>query len=122
LLLQQAGLCYYLDMESPLIWFSGLSFMFYGSLILLSDHMKREFRRYNMARFRTLTGVLELLGGVGLIVGLSYAPVLRLSSVGLATLMLMGTIVRIKVKDRPVEILPAFVLLVINAVIFLKSL
>jgi uncharacterized membrane protein YphA (DoxX/SURF4 family) len=109
-------------MESPLIWFSGLSFMFYGSLILLSDHMKREFRRYNMARFRTLTGVLELLGGVGLIVGLSYAPVLRLSSVGLATLMLMGTIVRIKVKDRPVEILPAFVLLVINAVIFLKSL
>jgi hypothetical protein len=109
-------------MTSSLVLVSGISFIFYGSLILLSDHMKREFRRYNMTKFRTLTGVLELLGGTGLLIGLSYNPLMILSSAGLGTLMLLGTIVRVKVKDRPVEIVPAFVLMVINFYILVQSL
>ncbi len=109
-------------MKLAFVLLSGLSFIYYGSLILLSDHMKREFTRYKMTRFRTLTGILELLGGVGLLVGLSYNPILLLSSAGLATLMFLGTIVRIKVKDRSIEIVPAFVLMIINFYILTNSL
>lgn len=101
-------------MQVILIFISGLAFIFYGLLCLLTDHMKLEFTRYGLSNFRTLTGVLEFLGGAGLILGLSYTPLLYFCSAGLALLMLMGTIVRIRTKDPLFEIIPAFVLMLIN--------
>jgi hypothetical protein len=41
--------------------------------------------------------------------------------VDLFLLMLMGTIVRIKAKDKPILIMPAFSLMIINAYILLEA-
>ncbi len=109
-------------MNLLLIVVSALTFISYGVLCLLTDHMKEEFKRYGFSKFRTLTGWLELLGGIGLLVGLQYRPILILSSGGLATLMLMGSITRIKIRDSIVQTLPALSLMVINAYILLSIL
>jgi hypothetical protein len=101
-------------MQVILIFISGLTFIFYGLLCLLTDHMKIEFKRYGFSQFRKLTGTLELLGGAGLLLGQYYTPLLILSAAGLALLMFLGVIVRLKTKDQLIEILPAFILMVIN--------
>lgn len=74
-----------------------------------------------MERFRTLTGYLEFAGGTGLLVGLYYPLLLVISSLGLAILMLLGTLIRIRTRDPWVEILPAFFLMLINTYIFLSK-
>ena len=42
----------------------------YGFLCLTTDHMSEEFKRYGLTKYKKLTGVLEILGAIGLIVGL----------------------------------------------------
>lgn len=108
-------------MNLTIILFSAIAFIFYGYMCLMTNHMKAEFQRYGMTKFRKLTGVLELLGGIGLLVGLEFNPILLLSSAGLTALMLLGTIVRIKTKDPWMQIIPAFSLMLVNGYIFLKA-
>lgn len=108
-------------MHVTLIILNSLVFIYYGLLCLLTDHMKQEFERYGLARFRTLTGWLELAGGLGVMVGLSSSPLLRLACAGLATLMFLGVGVRIKTKDAWYQALPAFVLFVLNLYLCLWS-
>lgn len=109
-------------MRLALILVSACAFIFYGILIIFSNHMKLEFERYKMKQFRTLTGYLEVAGGTGQIVGLFFVPILlTLASSGLALLMLMGTIVRIRTKDPWVEIIPAFSLFIINLYIAISE-
>jgi DoxX-like family len=96
---------------------SGVAFVIYGALCLSSASMQSEFIRFGLERFRVLTGILEVLGGVGLLVGLKWPPALGLSSGGLATLMLCGVIVRVVVNDRAVDMLPAFILMLVNGYI-----
>jgi hypothetical protein len=84
--------------------------------------MKIEFNRYGLSQFRKLTGILELLGGLGLIVGTRYASILFLSSIGLALLMFLGVIIRLKTKDPFIEIMPALFLMVVNLTILFNSL
>ena len=96
---------------------SGLSFLVYGVLCVFSDHMKTEFERYGLVPFRRLVGVLEFLGGFGLLVGL-FSPVLLLvSAAGLSLLMLLGLGVRIRVRDRLIEMAPAAILFFVNLAI-----
>jgi hypothetical protein len=103
-----------------LIIISSLSFLFYGAHCLKSDYMKLEFKRYGLEKFRTLTGVLEILGGLGLLIGLEYKFILQFSSLGLCLLMLSGLVVRIKIKDRFTQILPALILFLFNFYIFIN--
>ena len=42
---------------------SAVAFLFYGIVCVSTSHMKVEFERYGLARFRVLVGVLECLGG-----------------------------------------------------------
>ena len=109
-------------MNPIVIILSACTFIFYGSLCLMTNHMKVEFERYGLSRFRIFIGVLELLGGIGLIVGLTYPPILIFSSAGLTLLMILGTFIRIKVRDKMMEILPAFILILVNAFILLRML
>jgi uncharacterized membrane protein YphA (DoxX/SURF4 family) len=83
--------------------------------------MEREFTRFGLAHFRVLTGGLEVLGGVGLLVGLKWPPALWLSSWGLALLMLCGVGVRISVSDSLVQTLPALGLMLVNVYIFVAA-
>lgn len=110
-------------MLSVLTIFNSLTFIIYGLLCLFTDHMINEFARYRLTRFRKLTGALELLGGMGCILGYFYNDFLfSFSCGGLAILMTMGTIVRIKVSDPPIQILPAIILGFLNYYLIFYSL
>ena len=69
--------------------------------------MRREFRRYGLARFRSLTGGLQLAGGLGLLLGFWSDLIGFSASLGLAVLMLMGFAVRRKIGDSWLQTVPA---------------
>jgi hypothetical protein len=100
---------------------SAVLFLVYGLLCLFSDGMEAEFARFGLARYRRATGGLEVLGGLGLIVGLVVPEVLVVASGGLALLMLLGVIARLRVRDPILETLPAAILLVVNGVILVEA-
>nr|WP_198008500.1 hypothetical protein [Flavobacterium sp. ACAM 123] len=83
--------------------------------------MKSEFIRFGLGKFGTLTAVLEIVGAVGLLVGLLYNSILLIASGGLALLMFLGVIVRIKIKDGLLASSPAFFYFALNLYIFLES-
>lgn len=103
-----------------LIWVSGISFIYYGFSCLFIGSMTKEFEGYGLTRFRKLVGLLEILGGLGSLIGLLFPYLLIFSSAGLALLMLMGVIVRLRIKDPIIQIIPAFSLMVINIYILIK--
>ncbi|TVR59792.1 MAG: hypothetical protein EA422_14700 [Gemmatimonadales bacterium] len=100
------------------IFLSASLFLFYGLLCLFSDGMEAEFERFGLSRYRRLTGSLEVLGAVGLVVGIFVTEVILAASAGLALLMVLGIITRIRVRDSFLETLPAGILLLVNLFIF----
>ena len=84
--------------------------------------MKMEFKRFGLEKVGALTAVLELLGAIGLLIGFKFQIILLISAGGLALLMFLGVITRIKVKDSLWISLPAFLFMLLNAFIFYKSL
>lgn len=80
--------------------------------------MKNEFKRFGLEKLGTFIAILELLGALGLLVGLKFVPILLISAGGLAVLMFFGIIVRIKVKDSLWVSLPAIFFMLLNAYIF----
>ena len=105
-----------------LIIISSVSFIFYGISYFTSTNMKNEFKRFGLEKFGASTAILEILGALGLLFGLSFHPLLLVSSAGLTVLMLLGVIVRIKVKDGLLISTPAFIYMLLNAGIFYLSL
>ena len=105
-----------------LTWFSSLSFIYFGINCFYSKFIIAEFIRYKLPKFRKITGVLQLIGAAGLLIGFYYNPTLLLiSSIGLALLMLAGFSVRMKIKDNFVKSSPAFIFAVINLFIAFKT-
>jgi hypothetical protein len=81
--------------------------------------MKMEFKRFQLEKLGLLVIVLEILGAIGLLIGYwSYKPLLLLSSGGLALLMFLGLIVRLKLKDSLWVSLPALFFMFLNVYIF----
>lgn len=103
------------NIDLTLIWFSAISFILFGSGCFVSPAMRREYDRYGLAAFRSLVGSLQLLGAMGLLVGLYTPWIGQLSAGGLALLMLCGVGVRIKIKDSVLQTLPAFAYMLLNA-------
>ena len=93
---------------------SMLLFLYYGLSVLVSDAMVREFEKFGLLRFRKLTGVLEVLGAVGLLVGYFLPPLVVVASGGLTLLMVLGVAVRHRAGSTFVESVPALVMLFIN--------
>ncbi len=77
--------------------------------------MKKEYVRYGVPQFRSLVGSLQIAGGLGLLAGLAAPLIGQLAAAGLATLMLAGVGLRIRIKDNLVQTLPAALYLVLNA-------
>lgn len=90
------------------------AFLFYGFSMFFSSGMKEEFERYDLIKFRKLIGFLQLLGGLGILVGLVFIPVLVIASGGLALLMMIGFVLRIKMKDGFWESMPSFIFMLLN--------
>jgi uncharacterized membrane protein YphA (DoxX/SURF4 family) len=105
-----------------LILISSLSFLGYGIAYFTSPQMKSEFKRFGLEKVGTLTAILELLGAIGLLVGLKVQLILLISAGGLALLMFLGVATRIKVKDSLWISMPALFFLILNSYIFFMSL
>lgn len=110
-----------MSLLTVLILISSLSFMGYGIAYFKSPEMKSEFKRFGLEKAGTLTVVLEILGAVGLLVGFRLPLILLISAGGLAILMLLGVIVRIKVKDSLWQSSPALFFFILNSCIFFMS-
>ena len=103
-----------MDLNQVLALISASTFMLYGLVCLFTNHMKEEFKRYGLEKFRNLTALLEFLGGLGTLVGFKYSFFYILSTSGLALLMFFGLIVRLRLKDHFLQILPALLLMILN--------
>ena len=101
-----------------LIVISSVSFIFYGISYFTTTNMKIEFKRFGLEKFGALTAILEILGALGLLLGISLHPILLVSSGGLTVLMLLGVVVRIKMKDSLLISTPATIYMLLNAWIF----
>ena len=104
-----------------LILISSLSFLTYGITYFLFSNMKSEFIRFGLEKFGIIIAILEILGALGLLVGLMETTILLISSGGLAILMFLGVAVRLKVKDSLWILSPALLLMILNSYIFIKS-
>lgn len=111
-----------MTLVTVLILISGASFLYYGVAAIAAKNMQAEFERYGLDKFRALTGYLQLLGGVGLLIGLKIPLILSISAAGLSLLMLMGFAVRIKIGDSFLLSMPSFLFMLLNLYIFLASL
>jgi uncharacterized membrane protein YphA (DoxX/SURF4 family) len=110
----------YLEILSLFLFFS---FLFFGASCFLLPKMKYEFDRYGLPSKRKLVGGLQLLGSLGLLIGLLAAPILILiSSAGLCILMLLGIAVRLKIKDPWFAILPALLFALLSGYLFIRTL
>lgn len=105
-----------------LVLFSSLSFLGYGVAYFVSPHMKAEFERFGLSRVGLIAIIFELLGAVGLLVGLRSTPILLVSSGGLALLMLLGVATRLRAKDHLRVMLPALFYMALNAYLFASAL
>lgn len=99
---------------------SGISFLGYAIAYFVGPKMKTEFKRFGLEKYALVTIVFEILGGLGLLIGYYFAIhfLFIISSLGLSILMLLGVIVRLKVKDGLFVTLPAFFFFLLNAYIF----
>ena len=83
--------------------------------------MKKEFKRFGLEKLGLLTVILELLGALGLLIGLKFNILLIIASLGLALLMFFGLIVRMRLKDNLWVSLPALFYMLLNAYIFIEA-
>ena len=110
-----------MDIDKIGVLISSFSFFAYTIYYFKSSKMKMEFKRFGLEKFGLIIMTLQFLGATGLLVGLLFNPLLIISSLGLALLMLAGFLVRFKLKDGILVSLPALFYMSLNAYIFLTT-
>ncbi|MBC7754240.1 MAG: DoxX family protein [Moraxellaceae bacterium] len=101
---------------------ASIAFFFYGSSCLQSKRMIIEFERYGLAKYRAITGILQILGSIGLIVGFFDPRFTLAASLGLSVQMFLGAIVRFRIKDSLIQASPALFFCGLNLFIFWQTL
>jgi hypothetical protein len=101
-----------------LVIFSILAFLFYGLSVLFSNAMAEEFKRYGLTRFRRLTGLLEVLGALGLALGYVAPGLTIAASGGLARRWPRALSCASAPAISAAQALQAFGMLLVNLVIF----
>lgn len=96
---------------------SGLSFAVYGAQTLFGTPPRGEFDRYGMPSLRLFVGSMQLLGALGVLVGIAYAPIGALAASGLSIMMALALIVRLRIHDAPRLMVPAASFAVINVLL-----
>ena len=104
-------------MQDPLLLqlFDAFSFFYFGIAALVQPFFKKEFERYGLAGYRTLTGWLQIIAALGMLLGLWLPLFALVSAAGLALLMLLGFCVRLKIGDGFLKSFPSFFYCVLNA-------
>ena len=106
-----------MDIDKIGVLISSFSFFAYTIYYFKSSKMEMEFKRFGLEKFGLIIMTLQFLGATGLLVGLLFNPLLIISSLGLALLMLAGFLVRLKLKDGILVSLPALFYMSLNAYI-----
>lgn len=96
---------------------SGASFVVYGYRTLFGVRQRGEFDRYGMPSARKLVGFAQLLGAIGVLLGIGYAPLGALAAAGLTLMMALGLVVRFRIHDAPRSMVPAAALCIANGVL-----
>ncbi|MEM9514682.1 MAG: DoxX family protein [Actinomycetota bacterium] len=96
---------------------SSAAFLYYGVQVVSQPRLEAEFVRYGIPDLRLLVGVLEILGAIGVLVGLAIPQVGAAAAAGLAALMLLGLAVRARLRDPLRQMLPAALLAGLNGVL-----
>ena len=76
--------------------------------------MKIEFERFKLKKLGIYVIFLQILGALGLLVGLLFTPIMLSSSGGLSLLMFLGLVTRIKSKDNLLATLHAIFFMFLN--------
>lgn len=101
--------------------FSAISFVIYSFHSIFSRRMILEFSRWKIGNLRVLVASFQMLGGIGLLLGLYYVWLLFLASFFLTLMMISAIIVRIQIKDSFLMTLPAIIYAILNCVICFTS-
>ena len=103
------------------IVFSAISFVIYSLNSVFSRRMKLEFSRWGVGSLRILVASFQMLGAIGLLLGMYNIWLLCLVSFLLILMMISAVIIRIRVKDSFLMTLPAIIYALVNSVIFYIS-
>ena len=98
--------------------FNAGSFLVYAMGCLTSERMVAEFQRYGVPNIRKLTGILQLLAVLGLLIGFKVPTIGATASAGLALQMLVAATIRLRIRDGFLRSSPAFLYLFLNAWLF----
>ena len=107
--------------QDILIFFSSISFVIYSLYSIFSKRMILEFSRWGFGNLRILVASFQMLGGIGLLLGMYNIWLLCLVSFLLILMMISAVIIRIRVKDSFLMTLPAIIYALVNSVIFYIS-
>jgi hypothetical protein len=104
-------------MQDPLLLqlFDAFSFLYFGIAALVQPFFKKEFERYGLAGYRTLTGWLQIIAALGMMLGLRFVVFAFVSAAGLTLLMFLGFCVRLKIGDGFIKSFPSFFYCALNA-------
>ena len=103
------------------IVFSSFSFLAYTVAYFVAPKLRTEFEELKISKLSKLVVGLELLGALGLLVGILFNPILIISSLGLSVLMLLGVSIRLKQKQHFKLTLQAGFFMLLNGFIFWES-
>ncbi len=97
---------------------SALSFTYYGVSCIAVPRIRAEYVRYGIPHLAVLSGLLQLWGAAGVVIGLVVPALGAIAAACLSVMMILGVGVRIRLRDPLDLMLPAAGLAVVNAVLF----
>lgn len=108
-------------LNRTLILFSALSFLAYGTGCFTSRYLASEFVRYGFSRQRLLIGVLQISGAAALLAGMRLPLLGKAGAGGLALMMLVAILVRIRIRDGFLRTVPAILYFLVNSWLALRA-
>ena len=103
------------------VLFSAISFVIYSLHSVFSKRMILEFSRWGIGNLRILVASFQMLGGIGLLLGMYNIWLLCLVSFFLTLMMIIAIIIRIRVRDSFLLTVPALMYAVLSFIIFYSS-
>ncbi|WP_372662460.1 DoxX family protein [Cohnella sp.] len=96
----------------------GLGFLMFGFMKFGAKQMVQEFQRYGYSQgFRVFTGLIEVIGAVGMIVGIWHPQIAVVAGILLAATMIGAFITHIHIKDPGKNMGAPFILLILSIVV-----
>jgi hypothetical protein len=108
-------------LNNAITLFSAISFLAYGAGCFTSRHLQREFVRFGLASLRNLIGLLQICGALGLLAGLRFPLLGQTAAGGLALMMLLAILIRIKIHDGFLKTTPAVLYFLVNGYLALLA-